>query len=114
MGCCCSDTECRFEEAPDTSLTIEFLDGKCNISADWYGVPRVGDSVYLESRLVEDTCSITGIVTSVQWRSIRGCNANPVTLIGINGFDLKSVAITITDGSYGLKWEDETDADAVL
>lgn len=101
MSCEC---ECRFESA-DTSLHITFLDGRNEIDAYWESLPRVGESVSVDSRIENDIAVIAGIVTSVQWRRVRGIYGNPIVLIGVDGFDLQSVRVVIDkERQYSLDW----------
>lgn len=102
MSCEC---ECRFEVA-DTSLCITLLDGRHEITVYWDSLPRVGESVSLESLVDDDDAAIYGIVSSVQWRQVRGTHGNPIILIGINGFNLDRVRVLTNkqDHTYGLEW----------
>ncbi len=114
MSCCCESQECRFESA-DTELALTFLDGRNEIDAYWQAAPRVGDSVWVDSAIVDETAVIAGTVTSIQWRQVRGIYGNPIVLIGVDGFDLKLVQVVVSknDNRYSLKWPTGTDTPAI-
>ena len=102
---CCDSQECRFESA-DPTLNITFLDGQNEIDAYWEALPRLGESVSIDSLIEGNTAVISGTVTAVQWRQVRGIYGNPFVLIGINGFDLQSVRVVIEEGCLcRLEWE---------
>jgi hypothetical protein len=105
MGCCCESQECRFESA-DTFLNITFMDGRNEIDAYWESLPRVGESVSVDSLIENETAVIAGAVTAVQWRQVRGIYGNPIVLIGVDGFDLQSVRVVIDkERQYRLEWD---------